>query len=160
MRFLPHEPNFAPITAIALFGAVYLDKRLTIILPLLAMLVSDVFIGFYNPLVMVSVYLSFLISGCLGFFLRKRKTFANTLGVVLGSSVQFFLVTNFAVWLFDDMYPHTGFGLLASYTNALLFFRNTLLSDFFYVGVLFGTAELVRLTMLYAKGKLQVQQIK
>ena len=145
LRLLPHLPNFAPITAMAIFGGTYLKNRWwAIILPLAAMIVSDVFIGFYERPIQASVYLSFFISGFLGLWLRKRKDVGNAMVVTLIASVQFFLVTNFAVWAFGTMYPHTGLGLLISYNNALPFFRNTLLGDFFYVGILFGLYEFVR----------------
>ncbi|MFA4818191.1 MAG: DUF6580 family putative transport protein, partial [Parcubacteria group bacterium] len=58
------------------------------------------------------------------------------------SSITFFLVTNFAVWAFFDWYPHTWAGLITNFTLALPFFRNTLLGDVFYTGVLFGAYEL------------------
>jgi len=48
LRVIPHAPNFAPIAAIALFGGVYLPKKKALILPILAMLISDYFIGFYE----------------------------------------------------------------------------------------------------------------
>lgn len=145
LRLLPHAPNFAPVTALALFGGTYLkDKRLAIALPLLAMFVSDIFIGFYDFKVWLSVYLSFAASGFLGLWLRSHKNLGNTMAVTLIASMQFYLVTNFAVWAFGAMYPHTAAGLLASYVNALPFFRNTLYSDFFYVGLMFGLFELVK----------------
>lgn len=145
LRFLPHEPNFAPITALALFGGVYLkNKRLSVLLPLGAMLISDYFIGFYSWPIMFSVYLSFGLSGILGLWLRQRKSVANTVGVTLLASVQFYFITNFTVWAFGSMYPHTGAGLLASYANAIPFFRNTLAGDLFYVGAMFGLYEAVR----------------
>lgn len=146
LRFLPHWPNFAPITALALFGGTYLkNKKLVVILPLAAMLVSDYFIGFYSWPIMASVYLSFALSGGLGLWLKGRKNLANVIGVTLLASVQFYLITNFAVWAFGTMYPHDPSGLLASYLNALPFFRNTLLGDFFYVSLMFGAYEAVRL---------------
>lgn len=144
LRLLPHLPNFAPITAIALFGGTYLNKKTAILAPILAMLISDYFIGFYSLPIMASVYLSFAISGLLGLWLRRRKNVANIAGTTLFASAQFFLTTNFAVWAFGTMYPPTAAGLLASYVNAIPFFRNTVLGDFFYVGVFFGIFELVR----------------
>lgn len=144
LRFLPHLPNFAPITAMALFGGAYLNKKYAIVVPLLAMLVSDYFIGFYNPGVMAVVYGSFALSGIFGLWLKQRKTLGRVAGVTLLASVQFFLLTNAAVWAFGDMYPHTLGGLFASYANGLPFFRGTLFGDFFYVGVMFSSYELVR----------------
>jgi hypothetical protein len=41
-RLLPHPPNFAPITAMAVFGAIrYGSRRTAVIAPLLALLLSD-----------------------------------------------------------------------------------------------------------------------
>jgi hypothetical protein len=48
LRFLPHPPNFSPIIAIALFGGVYFSKRIALILPTLIILISDIFIGYYE----------------------------------------------------------------------------------------------------------------
>lgn len=144
LRLVPHLPNFAPITAMAIFGGTYLNKKTAVLVPLAAMLISDYFIGFYNTAVMISVYLSFLISGLLGLWLRRRKSASNTIYAALLASIQFYLITNFAVWAFGTMYPPTPIGLLTSYINALPFFRNTLLGDLFYVGILFGLYELVR----------------
>lgn len=144
LRLIPHAPNFAPITAIGLFSGTYLNKKAAVAVPLVAMLVSDYFIGFYSLPIMISVYASFAISGLLGVWLRKRKNLTNVISASLVASIQFYLITNFAVWAFGTMYPHTGHGLLASYINALPFFRNTLLGDFFYVGVMFGLYEAVK----------------
>ena len=53
-RIIPHVPNFTPIAAMALFGGAYLNRRYAILVPLVAMVFSDIFIGFYSPVVMVS----------------------------------------------------------------------------------------------------------
>lgn len=57
--------------------------------------------------------------------------------LTLGSSVFFFVVTNFAVWVQSGMYAHTWSGLVRCYTMALPFFRNTILGDAFYTAALF-----------------------
>jgi hypothetical protein len=67
----------------------------------------------------------------------------KVLGVTLLASVQFYLITNFAVWAFGTMYPLSISGLFASYINALPFFRNTIFGDLSYVAGLFGLYELV-----------------
>jgi len=144
LRLVPHIPNFAPITAIGLFSGTYLNKRWALVIPVVALLFSDFFIGFYNWQVMVAVYGSFVISSLLGIWLKKRKSAGNTALVTLAASLQFYLITNFAVWAFGGLYPATAEGLVASYVNALPFLRNTLLGDFFYVGIMFGAYELVR----------------
>lgn len=146
---IPHIPNFAPIAAMALFGGVYfINKRYAILIPLAAMLVADIFIGFYSPWIMASVYGSFLLIGLLGLWLKDHKTLPNIIGASLIGSVAFFLLTNFAVWAVPhSLYPHTLQGLLQSYMMGLPFFRNTLMGDLFYTGAMFGLMEIVLLVI-------------
>ena len=70
-RLLPHPANFTAIAAIALFGGVYLEKRFAVVIPILAMLISDYFIGFYSG--MYWVYGSFVLIGLIGVWLRNHK---------------------------------------------------------------------------------------
>src|SRR4030042_5385227 len=141
LRLIPHVPNFTPIAAMALFGGVYLNRKYALLVPIVAMLVSDLFIGFYSPIVMFSVYGSFVLTGLIGLGLSKRKSPTNVIFAAIGSSLLFFLVTNFAVWF--AWYPKNLVGLTTCYTLAIPFFRNTLLGDLFYTGVFFGGYELV-----------------
>lgn len=144
LRFIPHAANFAPIGAMALFGGARLNKKYALILPLVAMIISDYFIGFYSWQIMVSVYASFLIYGLLGLWARKNESWAKLGAAALAGSVLFFLITNGAVWAFGSMYPHTFGGLLACYAAGLPFFRGTILGDIFYAAVFFGAYELLR----------------
>lgn len=160
-RLVPHIPNFAPISAMALFGGVYLQKRWAFILPLAAMLLSDYLLLYVNPFsghlfdfskiyppqalfhsALPAVYLSFLVSGAIGLWLREHK---DPLNVVLASafcSLQFFLVTNAAVWM-GGMYDRSILGLFESYLAGLPFLSGTLFGDFFYTFTFFGVYELV-----------------
>lgn len=139
-RLLPHPPNFAPITAMALFGAVYFDRKYAFILPLAALLLSDIVLGFYDG--MTWVYGSFLLIGLLGFWLKSHKSVPAMAGTAVAGSVVFYLVTNFGVWLSGTLYTPDLTGLVACYTAAIPFFRNTLIGDGFYVAVLFGVTEI------------------
>jgi len=141
LRLIPHVPNFTPIAAMALFGGVYLNRKYALLVPIVAMFVSDIFIGLYSPIVMFSVYGSFLVVGLIGLWLAKRKSPANVIFAAAGSSILFFLITNFAVWFM--WYPRNFVGLTTCYTLAIPFFRNTLLGDLFYTGAFFGGYELV-----------------
>jgi len=140
---MPHPPNVAPIAAIALFGGLYLQKRMAFILPIAAMLVSDLFIGFYSWNMMAAVYMSFILMVGIGFMVKRHKRFSTILSGTLLGSLLFFLITNAAVWGFGTMYPHTLEGLMASYTMAIPFFTNSLMGNLFYVGMLVGSMELV-----------------
>jgi uncharacterized protein DUF6580 len=140
MRLIPHIPNVAPIAAMALFGGAYLNKKYALILPLVALFISDIFLGFYSS--MPYVYGSFLIIGCIGIWLRSHKSIINVIVASLSSSLIFFLITNFGFFLSNDLYPKTFAGQMEAYTMALPFFRNTLLGDLEYVGLFFGGYEL------------------
>jgi hypothetical protein len=145
LRVLPHPANFAPIAAVALFGAVYLkDKKQALLLPLVAMIISDVFIGFDTLQSRLIIYGTFLAIGLIGLIIRNHKNVYSIVGGSLLGSTLFYVVTNL-VWLYPPkMYPHTIDGQILSYTNALPFFKYTLLGDLFYVTVFFGIYEMVK----------------
>ena len=136
-RLVPHPPNFTPIAAIALFsGAQFSDKRVALFVPLIAMFLSDLVLGLHG-LVPV-VYGCFALIVCLGFWLRSQRSVKRVAVAILAASVLFFIVTNFGVWAFTDMYPKTVDGLAACYIAAIPFFKNTLTGDLCYAAVLFG----------------------
>jgi len=142
-RFLPHPANFAPIAGMALFGGVYFSKKFTFIVPFLALLISDFFIGFHQT--MPFVYGSFLIVGLIGLWLKNHKTTKNIFASTLVSSILFFIITNFGVWFMGNMYAKNIFGLVDCYIMAIPFFRNTIVGDLFYTGIFFGGYQLFQL---------------
>ena len=139
-RFLPHPPNMVPITALALFSGTYLEKRYAILVPLAAMLVSDYFLGYNWGTSWV--YVSFALIGLIGLWLRGHRGLLTTAAATVTGSVVFYFVSNFGVWISSGMYPLTTSGLAECYVNAIPFFRNTLIGDGLYVGVMFGLFEL------------------
>ena len=143
LRLIPHAPNFTPIIAIALFGGVYLSKKIALILPVLIMLISDIFIGSYEIKLMIFVYASFLICVVLGFWLKKHKKWQTILTSSVLGALMFFLLTNFAVWAFTGWYAKSFSGIIQCYIMALPFFRNTLLGALFYSTVFFGAYEII-----------------
>ena len=127
-RLFPHLPNFTPVTAIALFGGLYFSNRkMAYLVPIFIMALSDVFLGFHP--ISLFVYTAFLLVSFIGTQTNKPSIYTILLG-----SLSFFIVTNFGVWLIG--YPKTWTGLIECYTLALPFFRNSLLGDFFYSGIL------------------------
>jgi hypothetical protein len=137
LRIAPHPWNFAPVGAMALFsGAMIKDRRLAFLFPLLALFAGDIFIGFHE--LMPVVYASFLISVAIGFWLRKRRCIPRIGAATLLGAIQFFLITNFAVWALGLTYPRTGAGLLACYAAGVPFFWNTLAGDAVYATLFFG----------------------
>lgn len=156
LRLVPHPANFAPIAAMALFGGVYLNKRYALIVPLIALFISDIFLGFHES--MPFVYGSFVLTGVIGMWLKHHKTPWTVIGASLVSSVLFFVLTNFNYWYAASLYPKTGAGLVQSYINAVPFFRNTILGDLFYTGLFFGSYEFVLRTFSEKRKAQSVKQ--
>lgn len=143
-RLVPHPANVAPLGALGLFAGATLSRRFGWLVPLGALLLSDAFLGFYNPLLMAFVYGGFAVGGLLGkWFLREKRTPQRLLACSLLNATAFFVLSNFGCWVIG-MYPHTLSGLTQCYVMALPFFRNTLLGDLFYTVALFGLYALAQ----------------
>src|SRR5579863_2270287 len=137
LRILPHPWNFTPVGAMAIFSGSVLRKRwVAFVLPLVGLLAGDVFVGFYK--LMFIVYASFALSVAIGRWLATSRSVARVGGAVLLGAVQFFVVTNFAMWAVGGFYPRTVSGLAACYITGFPLFWNTLAGDAVYATVLFG----------------------
>jgi hypothetical protein len=122
-RVIPHPPNFAPITAMALFGGAYFGSRLlAFAVPLGALALSDAMLelltrsGFYRAVLgdhhsaswlatgsgfysgSWGIYGAFMLIVVIGLLLREHHSVIPVVGATLLSSVLFFLITNFQVW--------------------------------------------------------------
>ncbi len=152
-RLLPHPPNFTPIGAMALFGAAYFTQRYySLLIPIISMWLSDLvlnnvvygqyfdhFVWFYDGFYFT--YGAFILIGLTGFLLLKNVKVQTILLGSLSASIVFFLISNFGVWATGKMYPKNLDGLIACYSAGLPFFKNTLMGDLVYCGVLFGSFE-------------------
>ena len=142
-RIFPHIPNFTPIAAMALFGGTYLsDKRLAIIVPLIAMFISDAALevttgwGFHNT--MIYVYIGFVLTSLIGMRVRNNTSVLSVATASILSSVVFFTLTNFGVWAASGF--QMGFaGLSTTYMLGIPFFGPTLAGDLFFNAILFGS---------------------
>lgn len=155
-----HLWNFAPFGAMGLFcGAVVKNKRNAFLLPLAALLLSDICLqlftsikGFYGWGQAFN-YGAVMVIVIVGMNLHR----INVKRVVAGSlaaSAIFFIISNFGVWLFGGgtaPYTYDPSGLVNTYTLAVPFFGNTILGDLFYCGVLFGGYSLVQHFLLRKK---------
>jgi hypothetical protein len=116
------------------------NKFLVYALPIGIMILSDLFIGFSS--ITFFVYFAFLIVSFIGTQSKKPSFLA-----ILISSISFFIITNFGVWILGG-YPKTWTGLATCYTMAIPFFKNSLMGDFFYSGVMILSYSLSRKTIL------------
>ncbi|HHO59726.1 MAG TPA: hypothetical protein ENJ64_05740, partial [Thiotrichales bacterium] len=139
-RLLPHLPNVSPVAAMALFGGAYFaDKRMALIVPFVALLLTDFILGLHNS--MLFVYAGFALTVGIGMWLQHRVTVTNTVLAVLLSSAAFFLISNFGAWLMGGLYARTAEGLLQAYVAGLPFLQNSLLGNLVFTAIIFGGYE-------------------
>ncbi|MBG40291.1 MAG: hypothetical protein CMP74_03615 [Flavobacteriales bacterium] len=146
-RIIPHPDNFTAIGAMAILGGLYFDKKyIAFSVPIIAMFISDLYLG-YKPI--LSIYIAFLFIIPIGIKLRKKITYFSIFNSSIIAAILFFLVTNFLVWTnsspLDGIYycEPTLMGLIKCYTQAIPFFMNTLLGNIFFCFSLFGLYEVI-----------------
>ncbi|NCN09971.1 MAG: hypothetical protein GW938_09030 [Leptospira sp.] len=136
-RLLPHPPNFSPILAISLFGGAYLTHRwMAALIPVAAMFISDYFLGFHD--LMLPIYALMVAFSFVGRSLSDNSGALKIGATTISSSLAFFAVTNFLVWLTSGMYTLDFSGLVACFVMAVPFLQNQILGDLFFSGILFG----------------------
>ena len=137
-RLVPHAPNATPITAITLAARRHVGRVWAFVVPMAAMVLSDMVLGFYNWKVLASVYGSFLLIALLSHFLQKSSSPFAPVAFAVAGALLFFITTNFAVWVLSPWYEKSFAGLLYCYTLGLPFLRNMLLGDVAYTVALFS----------------------
>ncbi len=154
---LPDLPNFSPVMAIAFCGAWFLPGALALILPILALLISDIALSAHYASLAPGIgdllrYACYAAAAFLGWSLRRNHFGGMGFWAgVLGSAVAFYLVTNSAAWLGNPLYPQSLVGWIQSLTVGLpgypptwTFFRNSLASDLLFSGAMVAAAAFVR----------------
>jgi hypothetical protein len=145
--------NIAPVAAMALLGGMYLGRRYALWVPLAVLAATDVVLNVWMGYPMVYWprafdYAAFLLVGLVGLRARERK-----LGVKIGAAIAtpflFFLISNFAVWLFgmnlaNAPYAKTLSGLVECYAAGLPFLRGTLIGDWSFMALFALSALLLR----------------
>lgn len=147
--YFRHIPNFAPVAAVALFAGFFFRSRwMALAVPLIAMLITDQFLGGYHPLLMVTVYALLAMPVAMRVWVRdafefsRRSPLSSTTGLLactLAASILFFAATNFMTWWVTPWYPRTVAGLWHCYLSAVPFFRYTLAGDVIFATTLFGS---------------------
>jgi len=146
-RFVPHVHNFSPVYGALLFGGAHLRRRDVIWFPVMLLAASDFVltnliyhlnIGWLE-IVQMGAFASIALIGRL---LRKRTTWRRLAGACVASSLSFYLISNFGVWLGWNSYPHTWQGLVQCYVAAIPWYRQTLISTFVYAGLFFACYQI------------------
>ncbi len=142
-RLLPHPPNFTPVGGTSLFAGARLAGWYAYLAPLAMMAVTDVILTAFMgvPLSRLSpvVYACFLVNVWIGRTMLAHSGSAMRIGAATFlCSLQFFLVTNAAVWFSSHFYPHTLAGLGECFAAAIPFYGRTLAGDLATTALLFG----------------------
>ena len=141
-------PNFAPLMAAALCGAVFIPGWLGLVVPIMALLVSDALLNVHYGVPVVSSQLlwtlpGYLIAVGLGWIIRERSGgMLSILAGTLAASIAFYVITNTGSWLGLAAYPQNFSGWIQSLTIGLpgypatwVFFRNSLVSDLLFAAI-------------------------
>lgn len=146
-RIVVHAPNFSPVLASALFaGTVLRIQPLALTVPVAAMLLSNLVLGFDDWRIATVVYLSLTLPAVVGILARRYRVSRMLVPAVVSCSLFFFVTTNFAVWAFSGIYTVDMAGLIKCYIAALPFLQYTVAGDLIWAVVLFGGAWLVQAT--------------
>ena len=149
-RLIPHPANFAPIGAMALFGAAhYKSKWAAFGIPLLALWLSDLavnnilYASYYKTFTLFHsgfywIYGTIALTTLAGFFLLKKVNIFTVAGSGFIASLMFFIITNFGVFPGNPLYTQDFSGLMACYAAGIPFFGGTLAGNLFYSTILFG----------------------
>ena len=130
-RLIPHPWNFSPMLAVSVFSGFYFRQFYpSLFVVIFSMFIGDVFFGFHNT--MFFTYIALAVAVAIGLSIKRFK-FKEVLYSALASSICFFIITNFGVWLTLEMYVKNFAGLMQSYVMAIPFFHNTLISTFLYL---------------------------
>ncbi len=147
-RLIPHPPNFTPILGMAVFsGAIINHKLFAYIIPLAAMLLSDLYLGFHAS--MPIIYFSLAVCVLIGTFIEARVSILNSfLSISLGV-LAFFLITNFMVWYGSGIYESSISGLMTCYFMGLPFVQNTFISSILYGMGAFFIYDIINKRMIF-----------
>ena len=144
-RLLPHAPGVWPVAASALFaGRILRVPALAFVVPIAAVVLSDVALAGDDWRVTLVVCAAVTIPALAGMLSRRWRGALPVIAAMLSCSLIFFVTTNFAVWAFNDLYPHTLQGLTQCYVAALPFLDKTVMGDLLWCAALFGSAWLVQ----------------
>lgn len=135
-RLIPHPPNMTAVVGVSLLAAYAIRNGwLAALVPLAIMVLADVVLGWHSA--MLFTYAGMALAVVIGRWLLPRLSTFRLVGAALMSSLAFFLVSNFGVWLGGYYGPGIE-GLIACYAAAIPFFGNSLAGDLGSTAILFG----------------------
>jgi len=157
-RLFTFLPNFSALESLALFGGAYIALRyVAILIPLAAMFLSDIvinntiarpFFPNHDGFVLFSDYmiwnaLAIVLIVLFGRYFLKKVNLLNGIFGILGATAIFWIISNIGAWLSSGLFPLTFAGMIENFAFALPFLKNSLLGNFAFGIVLFGSYEML-----------------
>jgi len=150
-RLLHLPPNIAAVTGVTLLAGFALRNIwLALLVPIGAMALADVALGWYNEVVFT--YLGMAAGVVLARVLLQRLTTLRLIGTTFLASLTFFVLSNLGVFV-SGYYGYTWDGLVACYIAAIPFWQNSLIADFTSTALAFGLFLLGRRLLSTAGAK-------
>jgi len=149
-RIVNHNYNIAPnlelITTVSVLAAVILGWQAALIVPITAMVISDLIIG--NSSIFIFTWSSFVLIGAGSILLKKlndkpKVQIFYSVGFAAAASFVFFIITNFGVWA-QGWYPATWAGLVSCFTMAIPFYRTMLIGNLILVPATITTWQFIK----------------
>jgi hypothetical protein len=133
---------FTPTAAAAIFAGWYFSRwPVAVMVPVSILAISDLILPAYGSMsVLLATYFVMTVPVGLGRLQRNSRLgvwpAARWAVFTLAPATLFFIVTNFAVWAFENSYEKSFAGLMQCYWAAVPFYRWMLAGDLFYLCVL------------------------
>lgn len=142
-RTIPHLPNLSPYASLILLTGCQLNRRQAMMMTLLSLLASDIALAWLTHTAVFGSWTLFTYTGFIAiaagsYFLHQGRTLTRVACYAIGSTMGYWLWTNFGTWALSGLYPHSTAGLSACMIAGLPFLQNSLFSALIFVPLFFG----------------------
>ena len=135
-RLLHLPPNIAAVTGVTIFaGFAIRNMWLALLVPIAAMALADVVLGWYNEALFT--YVGMAAGVILARALLHPLTPLRLIGTTFLASLMFFVLSNLGVFI-SGYYGYSIEGLIACYVAAIPFWQNSLIADFTSTALVFA----------------------
>jgi hypothetical protein len=116
--------NLSPLAAVVVAGAIYLPRRVALVVPFGALFVSTVVVNWAQGWPVASPYTA-VVAVCFGlvfalaWLVRGTRRIPVVLGMTVAGTLLFYLLSNTVSWVFEPSYPRSVGGWVQSLTIGL-----------------------------------------
>lgn len=156
MRLIPNTNGFVPVTAATLFTAAFIGRKgWAVLLPIFSVWFTDlilnntIYTSFYEGFTWFTPGFAFQFSAyalisLMGFQVGQNASSSRIGLFSIASSLIFFFVSNFGVWIAGGFYSPNFAGLMECYAMGIPFLERSLVADVLFAQVLFHGFAMVQ----------------